>query len=376
MKKLLYLPILLVFVACNQKSPLENKKEELSGYKTEFDALKTKIDALEKEIAVLDTSSSNKKTKLVAVSPVTAGAFQHFLDIQGIVDSDENITVQPGMPGLVTKVFVQEGDVVKTGQVLAETDNKATRESISQLETNLDFAKISFEKQKRLWDQKIGTEIQFLQSKNQYESLQKSINSVNAQLELSRIKSPINGVVDEVNIKIGEFATPTITGSFRVVNTNKIKVTAKVADSYISKIKLGDPVNVRLNDLNQTLQGKVSFIGKSVNAMSRTFQVDIRLNSGAADLRPNMLANVSINDENLADVVSISSNYIQKEPSGGTFVMVAEKSGKELLARKKLVTTGISYNAKIVIVEGLTTSDELITKGFQDVVDGQLITLK
>ena len=376
MKKLLYLPILLVFVACNQKSPLENKKEELSGYKTDFDALKTKIDVLEKEIAVLDTSSSNKKTKLVAVSSVTAGAFQHFLDIQGTVDSDENITVQPGMPGLVTKVFVQEGDAVKTGQVLAETDNKATRESVAQLETNLDFAKISFEKQKRLWDQKIGTEIQFLQSKNQYESLQKSINSVNAQLEMSRIKSPINGVVDEVNIKIGEFATPTITGSFRVVNTNKIKVTAKVADSYIGKIKLGDPVNVRFNDLNQTLQGKVSFIGKSVNAMSRTFQVDIRLNSSAEDLRPNMLANVSINDENLADVVSISSNYIQKEPSGGTFVMVAEKNGKELLARKKLVTTGISYNDKIVIVEGLTTSDELITKGFQDVVDGQLITLK
>lgn len=376
MKKLLYIPILLIFVACGEKSPLETKKEELSKLKTEQDALKTKISALEKEIAILDTSSANKKTKLVAVAPIVAGDFQHFLDVQGTVDSDENIMVQPGMPGVVTRVYVQEGDAVKTGQLLAETDNKAIRESIAQLETNLDFAKIAFDKQKRLWDQKIGTEIQFLQSKNQYESLQKSINSVNAQLEMTRIKSPINGVVDEVNVKIGEFATPTIIGSFRVVNTNKIKVTTKIADSYISKIKMGDPVKVRLNDLNQTLEGKVSFIGKSVNSLSRTFQVDIRLNNGGTDLRPNMLANVSINDQNLSNVVSIPSNYIQKEPSGGTFVMVAEKSGKELIARKKLVNTGISYNDMIVINEGLATTDELITKGFQDVVDGQLITLK
>jgi membrane fusion protein (multidrug efflux system) len=376
MKKLLYIPILLIFVACSEKSPLETKKAELSTYKAEFDALKTKIEALEKEIAILDTSSTSKKSKLVAVSRVVSGDFRHFLDIQGTVDSDENIMVQPGMPGVVTRVYVQEGDAVKTGQILAETDNKAIRESIAQLETNLEFAKIAFEKQKRLWDQKIGTEIQYLQSKNQYESLQKSISSVNAQLEMSRIKSPINGVVDEVNVKIGEFATPTIIGSFRVVNTNKIKIRAKIADSYISKVRLGAPVDVKLNDLNQTLKGKVSFIGKSVNAMSRTFQVDIRLDNGGTDLRPNMLANVSINDENLSNVVSIPSNYIQKEPSGGTFVMVAEKKGKELFARKKLVTTGISYNDMIVINEGLTVNDELITNGFQDVVDGQLISLK
>jgi membrane fusion protein (multidrug efflux system) len=376
MKKLLYIPILLIFVACGEKSPLESKKEELNKLKTEHDALKTKISALEKEIAILDTSSANKKAKLVAVSPISSGNFQHFVDVQGTVDSDENIMVQPGMPGVVTRVYVQEGDAVKTGQILAETDNKAIKESIAQLETNLDFAKIAFDKQKRLWDQKIGTEIQFLQSKNQYESLQKSINSVNAQLEMTRIKSPINGVVDEVNIKIGEFATPSMIGSFRVVNTNKIKVTAKIADSYISKIKMGDPVKVKLNDINQTLDGIVNFIGKSVNPMTRTFQVDIRLNSGAADLRPNMLANVSINDQNLSNVVSIPSNYIQKEPSGGTFVMVTEKKGKELMARKKLVSTGISYNDMIVINEGLAITDELITKGFQDVVDGQLITLK
>jgi membrane fusion protein, multidrug efflux system len=376
MKKLIYLPILLIFVACGQKSPLEAKKEELSKYKTEFGELKTKIEALEKEIAILDTSSVSKKSKLFSITPVLSGPFQHFLDIQGTVDSDENIMVQPGMPGVVTKVYVQEGDMVKTGQVLAEIDNKSIKESIAQLETNLDFAKTAFEKQKRLWNQKIGTEIQYLQSKTQYESLEKSISSVNAQLEMTRIKSPINGVVDEVNIKIGEFATPSFNGSFRVVNNNKIKISTKIADSYISKVKIGDPVNVRLNDLNQTLQGKVSFIGKSVNPLTRTFAVDIRLDNGGADLRPNMLANVSINDQNLENVISVPSNFIQKEPGGGTFVMVAEKKGAEMMARKKLVETGINYNDKIVIVNGLSTSDQLITNGFQDVVDGQLISLK
>jgi len=375
MKKLLFLPVLFLFLACGSKSELEQKKEELNGYRTEQQDLATKIETLEKEIAVLDTSKHEEKPMLVAVAAVTEGNFNHFIDLQGVVDSDENIAIQPGMPGVVTKVLVKEGDAVSTGQLLAEVDNRAIREGMEQLQTNINFAKTTYEKQERLWKQKIGSEMQYLQAQTQYQSLQSSLATMQAQLDMSRIKSPISGVVDEVNIKIGEYAAPG-PGLFRVVNSNKLKVTCKVADSYISKVKIGAPVSVYLKDINDTIKGNVSFISKSVNTMSRTFLVEIRIPGAGKDIRPNMLATVSINDENQASAISVPSNLIQRDASGQKYMLVSETSGKAMKARKKVVTTGLSYGDRTVIAEGIAATDQLITSGYQEVVDGQTITLK
>jgi multidrug efflux pump subunit AcrA (membrane-fusion protein) len=205
MKNFLSLSLIsFIIFSCSSGSGLEKKKAELAESQAEYDALKIKIADLEKEIARLDTSAEIRKPKLVTLTPVQTGIFNHYIDVQGTIDSEENIAVQPGMPGQVTKVNVHEGDMVKAGQVLAEVDNRVIRESISQLQTNVDFAKTAFEKQQRLWNQKIGTEIQFLQSKTQFESLQKNMITLQAQLDMSRIKSPINGMVDAVNIKVGE----------------------------------------------------------------------------------------------------------------------------------------------------------------------------
>jgi len=375
MKNYLYLSLILLLAACSSGDSLEAKKSELISLNTQAEEIKTQIEALEKEIAKLDTSVIARKPKLVAVETISKGDFSHFVDIQGAVESENNVAVQPGMPGVVTQVYVKEGDNVSVGQLLAEVDNRAIKESITQLEINIDFAKTTFEKQERLWKQKIGSEIQYLQAKTQYESLQKSLSSLRAQLDMSRIKSPIAGSIDQVNIKVGEYAAPGIGGAFNVVNFNKMKVVAKVADSYINKIQLGNPVEIKLNDINATIDGKISFVSKVVNTMTRTFTIEIAIGKTENNVRPNMLANISINDENLNDVISINSNLVQKDSNDNPYVLVAKGGKGNLIAQKLMIKTGAAYGDKIVVVEGLNANDQLITSGYQEVVDGQPVTL-
>lgn len=368
--------ISIIIFSCSSGSGLDKKKAQLAEYQAQQDDLKIKIADLQKEIARLDTSAEIRKPKLVTLTSVNAGVFNHYIDVQGTIDSEENIAVQPGMPGQVTKVNVHEGDMVSAGQVLAEVDNRVVRESISQLQTNVDFAKTAFEKQQRLWNQKIGTEIQFLQSKTQFESLQKNLMTLQAQLEMSRIKSPINGMVDAVNIKVGEYAAPGMLGAFRVVNFGKMKVKAKVADSYIGKVKIGNPVRIYLADINDTIQGKISFVSRVVNPMTRTFDIEIGLGATSPDFRPNMMASLKINDENIENAISILSNLVQKDASENMYVMISEGSGSKMKARKRLVKTGISSGNRIIVLEGLNGNEQLIEAGYQEVVDGQLISLK
>lgn len=371
MKNIAFATLVLILASCGGGSELEKKKAELAQYKSTYEELKGKIEKLEKEIALLDTAKSAQKARLVTVQPVKRSGFAHYVDIQGSVESDENVAIQPGMPGLVTRVYVKEGDMVNAGKVLAETDNRAIRESIAQLQTNYDFAKTAFEKQKRLWDQKIGSEIQYLQAKTQYESLGKSMDALQAQLDMTRIKSPIAGVVDQVNVKAGEFAAPGMFGAFRVVNEKSMKVTAKVADSYIGKIKVGNPVSIRVADLNDTLTAKITYVGKVIDPMSRTFAIEIGLSGIPNDLRPNMMTMVSIQDELLPDAVVVKSNYVQKDAMGNTYIMLAEGAKGAMKAKKQVVKTGLSYGDRIVITEGLDGSEQYIESGYQEVTDGQ-----
>jgi len=371
MKNIVFATLILILASCGGGSELDKKKSELAQYKATFAELKGKIEQLEKEIAVLDTAKVSEKARLVTLKPITRSAFAHYVDLQGSVDSDENVAVQPGMPGLVTRVYVKEGDMVSAGKVLAETDNRAIRESIAQLQTNYDFAKTAFEKQKRLWDQKIGSEIQFLQAKTQYESLGKSMDALQAQLDMTRIKSPIAGVVDQANVKVGEFAAPNMFGAFRVVNEKSMKVIAKVAESYIGKVKVGNPVSIRIPDLNDTIVAKISYVGKVVDPMSRTFTVEISLGGIENDLRPNMMTMISIQDELLPDAVVVKSNYVQKDAMGNTYLMLAEGAKGSMKAKKQLVKTGLSYGDFVVITEGLNGTEQYIESGYQEVTDGQ-----
>ena len=367
---------MLLIAACSAGDSLDAKKAQLASLNTQLEETKQQISALEKEIALLDTSEIIRKPKLISTMLVEPSPFNHYIDVQGIIESEENISVQPGMPGVVTAVYVKEGDFVSQGQLLGETDNRAIKENIAQLQTNLDFAKSTYEKQQRLWNQKIGSEIQYLQAKTQYESLQNSIEALKAQLEMTRMKAPISGSVDQVNVKVGEYAAPGIMGAFNVVNFNKMKVTAKVADSYIDKVKTGNPVKIYLSDLNKTVEGKITFVSKVVNSMSRTFLVEIALGKTENNIRTNMLANLSINDERLDSVIVIPSNLVQKDSDGNNYVITAQGKNEQMKALKVSVKTGLSYGDKVVINEGLEPMTKLVTSGYQEVVNGQAITVQ
>lgn len=372
--RILLFAITAILAACNSGNELEKKKNQLSKYNEQIDELRNLAAQLEKEIALLDTSESYVKPKLVSVEAVQSSAFAHYLDVQATIDSDENIMVNASMPGLVTKIYVKEGDMVSAGQLLAELENRVIMQSISELETNIELAKTTFEKQQRLWNQKIGSEIQYLQAKTQYESLSKTKATLQAQLDLTRIKSPISGMVDEVNVKIGETAAPGF-GVFRVVNSNKMKAVARVADAHLGRIKKGDAVKIILREINDTLISSVSFVSKAVNPMSRTFTIEVPLNARNGELRPNMLATISINDEVYDGALVVPSNIIQKDAQGENYLLIAEKTNEKLIAVKKMVTSGASYAGKTVIKSGLKEGDMLITFGYQDIVDGQSIAI-
>lgn len=349
---------------------LEARKKKLDKYKSQLQELELKIAELEKEIALMDTTgSSGLKTRLVKIDTLKGTQFVHYIDIQGTIDSDENIMVSPEMPGVITAIHVKEGDRVSRGTLLANMDASALSNTLEEVKTSLALATTAYEKQKRLWDQNIGSEIQYLQAKTQKESLENRVKTIEAQIAMTRMKSPITGTVDAVNVKIGEMANPGMSG-IRVVNLDKVKVKAMVSDNYIANIRKGDDVLIELPDIGKVISSKISFVGQVINQQNRSFAIEVNLDNKEKMLRPNMIAKLKINDQKLEDVLVVSSNLIQRAGKQ-RFIMVAVNENGKYFARKREVTTGSEYDGKTVITSGLSKGDLIIVSGQNEVVDGQ-----
>ncbi len=375
LRNYLLIPIMtLALLACGggqEKQGLEAKKGELTKLKTQQQTIAGQIKTLEKEIAQLDTSkaASEARRKGVVVGVLEPVLFQHYIELQGAVDAKNSVLVTPKTGGAVTHMHVREGDYVKVGSPIAKIDDSILRESVEEVKTQLALVTTLYEKQKNLWDQKIGTEIQYLQAQNNKEALEKKLVTLATQLNQSEVVSPIAGVVDLVNVRVGELASPGM-GIVRVVNLSNLKVTAKVADAYAASVKKGDPVVVQFPDLQKEYTARISFVSTTVDPLTRTFTIEANLPS-STDLKPNMMARIQINDANRKDALVVDQNYVQSTEEGQV-VFVAE--GTERVARARRVTTGLSYNGKIEIVSGLSAGDLLITQGYQEVVDGQPIS--
>ncbi|ODS80996.1 MAG: efflux transporter periplasmic adaptor subunit [Cytophagaceae bacterium SCN 52-12] len=374
LRQAIILPVVLVLAACggSKKEGLEAKKEELANLKTQQTEIGQQIKALEAEIAKLDTTrKAESRVKLVTVSPLQPREFKRYIELQGTVDAKNSVMVTPKTPGAVTAMYVKEGDFVNVGSTIAKIDDSILRESIEELKTQLALVNTLFEKQESLWNQKIGTEIQYLQAKNNKEALEKKLVTLQAQLSQSNITSPIAGTVDLVNIRIGEMAQPGL-GVVRVVNLSNLKVVAKIADSYVASVKKGDEVIVKFPDLQREYTARISFVGTTVDPLSRTFMIEANL-PATKDLKPNMMAQVQVNDATRKDALVVDQNLVQNTEKGKV-VFVAVARGNEKVAEAKVVETGLSYNGKIEILSGLTAGDMLITQGYQEVVDGQAVS--
>ncbi len=362
-----------LLLACGGENDdsLAGKQAELTKLKTEQSETEAKIKALEGEIAKLDTTiKQDDRAVAVTVSPVVSENFKHYVEVQGSIDAKNSVMVSPKSGGVLTSVLVKEGDYVKQGATMARVDNSVMKESIAEVQNQLALANTVYEKQARLWEQKIGTEIQYLQAKNNKEALEKKIATLNTQLGQSNIAAPISGVVDQVIAKVGEMAAPGAPIA-RVVNLSNLKVVAKVADSYVASVKKGDEVIVKFPDLDQEYKARITFVSTTVDPLTRTFRIEANLPSSNS-LKPNMLAQVQINDATKKDALVIDQNLVQSTENG-TVVYVAENEGGKKVAKSRTVKTGLSYNGQIEILAGLKAGDQLITQGYQDVADGQAV---
>jgi RND family efflux transporter MFP subunit len=367
MKKLFIIPIIAIsIIACNSGGG--DKQAELDNLKKEEAEIKSKIAALEAELSANDTT---QKGIAVAVEQLKLSVFKNYIDVQGRVDADENVALSTEIPGTITKINVKVGDEVHTGQVLAETDAKAINQQVSDLQTNMDLVNQIYEKQKNLWDQKIGTEVQFLQAKTNKESMEKKMGALQEQLRMTKIISPINGTVDAVDVKIGQAAAPGMP-AIRVINYSNLKVKADVAETYASKIKKGSEVVVYFPDMNDSVVSKVNFVARAINPASRTFLVEVLLDN-KKEYHPNMVARLNVNDYMSAQpIIIIPVRTIQKDENNASFVYVADNG----VAKKHIITLGKEYNGKVEVLAGLNENDLLVTLGYDVVNEGDAIAYK
>ena len=374
-KALLVLALALSFTACNQGGG--SKEEQLAALKAEQDQIQAKISTLESELKAEGKTVATAVVAVpVAVQPVTAQNFNHYLEVQGKIDFDQTAAISPKVPGVLTSVRVSRGGQVRKGQVMATIDASVLETSIAELRTSLDLARTVYEKQKRLWDQKIGTEIQYLTAKNNKESLERKLATLRQQQDQYYIKAPISGIVDEFIPKVGEAVSPASPLPMaHLVNMAGTKVVAEISEAYADRVNKGDEALIYLPDLKEEVAAVVSTVSRSINASSRSFtiELDLKNKNTGVELRPNMIAVVKIKDYAKEGATVLPINLVQKDESGD-FVYVAAKEGNQHIVRKKKVTTGLTYGGKAEVTSGLAFNDQIITVGYQNLNEGQPVT--
>jgi membrane fusion protein (multidrug efflux system) len=360
MKKLVYIPILALLAACSSKP--KDKAAELAELKKQQVEINAKITELQAQVGTKDSVKSAE----VAQFEVKAEVFTNYVQIQGKIDAQDNVMAYPQSPGVITAIFAKPGQHVSRGQVLVQLDNNVLKQNILQAESQATLAKTLFQRQKNLWDQKIGTEVQYLQAQTQMQTAQKQVDALRQQADLYRITSPISGTIDQMDLKLGQVAQPGVTG-IRIVNADVLKVKADVPESYSGVVKQGNRVNVLIPDASDSLTTTLTFAAKVIDPTSRSFAIEVKLPQRSS-LRPNMTAILKIASyvNNSAIVVPVKA--VQKSENGD-FVFVNNNG----VAKKVNVKIGATYNGKTEILSGLTSGDKLITEGATDIEDGDKV---
>jgi membrane fusion protein (multidrug efflux system) len=373
MKLNLYTPILstlLIVAIVSSCSP--DKTAQLEELKVKRADIEKNIASLEKELNVTDTTKAVVKSKEVVVIEINPHVFNYFVQTQGLIQAENNILVSAKSMGVLTQVFVREGDAVNKGQILAQIDNSLLLSSIEEVKGSMELANTVYERQKNLWEQKIGTEVQYLQARNNKESLERRLATLQEQIEMTKIKAPITGTIDAVNVKIGENVAPGLP-AFRVINTSDLKVALNVSEAYANAINKGNKVTVTITDSGKTFESSISFVGKNIDPLSRSFPVEVKLPS-SRELRPNMTAVIRVIFQTYPSALSVPINVVQ-DINGEKVVYVAESNGTQLVARKRIIKIDGVYGNQAHVLSGLQAGDKIVTVGYQGLNDGQFIKM-
>lgn len=396
MKKMLKLSagalMLLVFTSCGRKTedkqPLAEKKTKLEKLKSQRTELDNQIQKLQTEISAMEPESASGKSKLVAMSEVNKGPFRHYIDLRGHIDAEDISYISPRTgPGQVKALFVKQGQPVRKGQLLLKLDDAiinqqviASTQQLQGIKTQLAFAKTIYDRQKNLWDQGIGTEVQLINARTNVESLENQLKAAGEQVKVAQeqlratnIYSDVSGVADVVNVKVGEiFSGMGATGpQIKIVNTHKPKVVINVPENYVTRLKKGTVVEIEVPDANKKFRASISLISQSIDPIQRSFPAEAFIPSDPS-LRPNQNAVVRILDYSMDSAIVIPVNVVQSDEKG-KYVFVAESDKGKYTARKKQVQLGEVYRDSAEIRSGLSSGSRLITAGFQDLYEGQSI---
>jgi membrane fusion protein, multidrug efflux system len=342
---------------------------QLAALKDQKAQIETQISALEKQLGPANGPAMRVKT--IGVTEVGTGMFRHYIDLQGKVDADESVTATSKMPGALKRVYVKNGAEVRQGQLLAEIEDNILQKSLAELEGQLATATDIYNRQKGLWDQKIGTEVALIQAKNGKEGLERSIATLKENMSQTKIYAPTSGTVDLVLLKQGQMISPGMP-LCNILNLTNLKVKGEVTEAYAAKVRKGDQVQVFFPDLKKEISTRVTYVSKTINPMTRTFIVECALPK-TNDYRANQIAVMKIVDYQSPNAITIPVNVIQTAEDG-EFVMIAEKTGdKSAIAKKAPIKQGSNYNGQVEILSGLKKGDWIISTGFQDVNNGETV---
>ncbi len=361
----------LVLVSCSgaPDNGIEAKRKQLTAYKQELHDLQTKISQLEAEL------DSARKIEYVSIKTldVVPRRFEHFFEVTGNVEADEEVNVSPESAGKIMDILVREGQHVEKGTVLATQNTDMLDQSIEEARISLDLATTTFQRQKNLWDQKIGSELQFLQAKSNKESLERRLESLQAQKEMTVIKSPVDGVVDVIYQKKGEIGSPQIPFA-KVINIRRLKVYGDVAETYLTRIRKGDQVNIQFPAVGKNVKAPITQIGNYIDPNNRTFRVRIDLQNPDGMIKPNMVAVLEMRDY-VSDSAIVVPTLIIKQDFKGSYTYIVNGTDSIKRAEKIYVQTGVVNNNMTEITGGLIPGMKVISEGFDQVVDGSAVKI-
>jgi len=365
-----------LFVGCtpSPESDLDKKKEELTKAEASLDSINKVIAGLKAEIEELDTNARTK-TFPVMVEEIQKGAFKNPFQIQGLVESNQNVMVSPEVPANVVKIHVREGQRVSKGRLIASLDGSVASAQISELENALTLAETNYKKQERLWNQKIGSEMQYLQAKNSYENLQKSLQTARTQLGKYSLRAPISGTVDAIMANPGELVGGMTSGPVaRIVNLKDIKIKANVSEKYIGQIKVGQEVQVEYPSIGLKTKEKVVAISNVIDVNNRTFVVYVKPTQNLGQMKPNLLAMITAYDFVDEDAISVPTKLVRRFGEN-SFVFVVQEKGEKKIVERRVIEIEKQFPSQTIIKSGLEPGDILITGGVNSVIAGDEVKI-
>lgn len=355
-------------LATNDYTLIQKRKGEI---KTQINDLKFELNRLDNVLEKIDT---DKNLFLVSAIKLKPKKFSHFLNFQGSLDTDQNVVIYPELPGLLKDIYVKQGDKVKKGQIIAKISDNGLTDQLEQLKLQRNLAKTTFERQKKLWDQKIGSEIQYLQAETNFKGLEKKISQMRDQEGKTRILAPFDGTIDDVIADIGSNLAPGLTPIFRIINIEQMKVSAEIPEIHIPYIKQNKNVKIYVPILDKQILGKISSVGNFINPNNRSFSIEIKLLNKSNELKPNMTVSLEINDYQNKSAILIPSEDILEDEEGNFYVYkLVIDSNENYKSNKVMIQKGKSYNNMTEIKSGLKENDLIINDGLRQVEDGQIV---